>query len=231
MQKDSKDSRNARRWFILAAVAVAFAIALAGCSVADQTPRADQPAPASASTRSVAPRTADSTTEPAGDGGDTAPPAASVEGDGALPAIEATRAAVVRVVDGDTAVFRLGDGREEKTRFIGIDTPESTTRHEPFGAEASAYTKRALPRGRAVWLETDADLRDRYGRLLAYVWLELPGQDPDAEAPAKMLNAKLALDGYATQLTIPPNVRYAHVFAECVARAREAGRGLWRLQP
>lgn len=231
MQKDSKDSRKARRWSVLAAVAVALAIAAAGCSAADQTPRADRPAPASASTGSVAPRTAESSTEPADRGGDTTSPAASNEGDGALPAIEASRAVVVRVVDGDTAVFRLSDGREEKTRFIGIDTPESTTRHEPFGAEASAYTKRALPKGRVVWLETDADLRDRYGRLLAYVWLELPERDPDAEAPEKMLNAKLALDGYATQLTIPPNVRYAHVFAECVARAREAGRGLWGLQP
>lgn len=152
-------------------------------------------------------------------------------GDGALTAIETTRAVVVRVIDGDTAVFRLSDGREEKTRFIGIDTPESTTRHEPFGAEASAYTKRLLPRGRAVWLETDADLRDRYGRLLAYVWLEPPETDPESEAPVKMLNAKLALDGYAAQMTVPPNVRYAHVFAECVAQAREAGRGLWGLQP
>jgi len=230
VQKDSKDSRL-RRSLRTAAVAAALAIAAAVCSVADQTPRSGHPAPASVSTESVAPRTAESSTQPAGDGGDAAPPAADGKGDAALPAIEATRAVVVRVVDGDTAVFRFGDGREEKTRFIGIDTPESTTRHEPFGAEASAYTKRVLPKGRVVWLETDADLRDRYGRLLAYVWLELPVQDPYAEAPEKMLNAKLALDGYATQLTIPPNVRYAPVFAQCVTRAREAGRGLWGLQP
>lgn len=220
MQKDSKDSRKARRWSTLAAVAVALALAAGGCADAADTPGTDQPAPASASTADVASRSLEPSTEQADDGGHTA-----------HPAIEATRAVVVRVVDGDTAVFRLDDGRVEKTRFIGIDTPESTTQHEPFGAEASAYTKRLLPKGRAVWLETDAELRDRYGRLLAYVWLELPERDPDAEAPAKMLNAKLALDGYATQLTVPPNVRYARVFADCVARAREAGRGLWGLQP
>ncbi|MCX8007181.1 MAG: thermonuclease family protein [Coriobacteriia bacterium] len=141
--------------------------------------------------------------------------------------IATVSATVVRVVDGDTAVFRLSDGRVEKTRFIGVDTPESTTLHEPYGEEAAAYTARALPSGRVVWLETDADLRDRYGRLLAYVWLELPTADPVAEAPSKMLNARLALDGYATQLTVPPNVRYSEVFGSCVREARSAGRGLW----
>lgn len=145
-------------------------------------------------------------------------------------AVEATAAIVVRVIDGDTAVFRLTDGREEKVRLIGIDTPESTIEHEPYGAEASTYTKRILPPGRRVWLETDADLRDSYARLLAYVWLELPTSDPAREAPTKMLNARLAVDGYATQMTIPPNVRYAHVFAECVEEARSAGRGLWGLE-
>jgi micrococcal nuclease len=159
----------------------------------------------------------------AGDGGDAA--------EAGLAAVETSPAVVVRVVDGDTAVFRLADGRQEKVRFIGIDTPESTIEHEPYGKEASAYTKRLLPRGRRVWLETDADLRDRYGRLLAYVWLEPPTGDPALDARSKMLNARLALDGYATQLTIPPNVRYAQIFAACVAEARSARRGLWGLEP
>lgn len=219
MQKDSRDGSR-RRALKLAAVAAALALAAGGCAGAVERQAADQPTSVSAPTATVAPRPPEVSTGSVGDGGDTAP-----------PAVEATQAVVVRVVDGDTAVFRLSDGREEKTRFIGIDTPESTTRREPFGAEASAYTKRILRKGRVVWLETDADLRDRYGRLLAYVWLEMPAADPESEAPAKMLNAKLALDGYANQLTVPPNVRYAHVFAECVARARDAGRGLWGLQP
>ena len=59
-------------------------------------------------------------------------------------AIVLTEATVVRVVDGDTAVFRLEGGATEKTRFIGIDTPESTNSIEEYGREAAAYTKRAL---------------------------------------------------------------------------------------
>ncbi len=136
-------------------------------------------------------------------------------------------ATVVRVVDGDTAVFRLADGRTEKTRFIGIDTPESTTRTEPYGKEASAYTRRALPVGADVWLQKDVEERDRYGRLLAYVWLATPKSDSESEIRGKMLNAKLALDGYAQQMTIQPNSRYADYFREFVAEARNAERGLW----
>ncbi len=131
------------------------------------------------------------------------------------------------MVDGDTAIFQLESGTRERVRFIGVDTPESTTQHEPFGEEASAYTKSVLTPGRRVLLERDAEERDRYGRLLAYVWLEAPVAISDAEIRAKMLNAKLALDGYAQQMTIPPNVRYADKFRRYVGEARSAQRGLW----
>ncbi|MGV8083370.1 MAG: thermonuclease family protein [Coriobacteriia bacterium] len=60
-------------------------------------------------------------------------------------------ATVVRVVDGDTAVFVLENGVEEKVRFIGIDTPESTTEVEAYGKEASAYTTGVLFQGRNVF--------------------------------------------------------------------------------
>lgn len=142
-----------------------------------------------------------------------------------------TSAQVERVVDGDTAIFVLDTGARERVRFIGVDTPESTKTHEPFGAEASAYTKSVLVPGRRVLLEPDAEARDRYGRLLAYVWLDAPSAISDAEIRAKMLNAKLALGGYAQQMTIPPNVRYAERFRRYVAEAREANRGLWALGP
>ena len=136
-------------------------------------------------------------------------------------------AKVERVVDGDTAIFRLSSGARERVRFIGVDTPESTTTHEPFGEEASAYTKRVLTPGRSVLLELDAEQRDRYERLLAYVWLETPATLGDAEIRAKMLNAQLAIDGYAQQMTIAPNVKYADSFRRYVAEARDAQRGLW----
>ena len=76
---------------------------------------------------------------------------------------------VERVVDWDTLV--LSDG--EKIRLIGIDTPETVHPSkpvEPFGPEASSFTKRAVE-GKAVQLRFDRNKRDRYQRLLAYVYI------------------------------------------------------------
>lgn len=138
-------------------------------------------------------------------------------------------ATVVRTVDGDTFVARLGDGREERVRLIGVDTPESTTRVEPYGREASAFTRRAL-QGRRVFLELDVQERDRYGRLLAYAWLERPRGREASEIRRAMFNAVLLTEGYAQLLTVPPNVRYADVFVALQREAREQGRGLWGLE-
>lgn len=146
------------------------------------------------------------------------------------PADEApltTRAEVVAHTDGDTAHFALEGGAEEKVRFIGIDTPEVGEHAEPFGEEAAAYTARAIPVGTTVWLETDAELRDRYGRLLAYVWLEEPVTGDEAEVREKMLNARLVLDGYASAYTYPPNVKYTSILKDLQSEARENTRGLW----
>jgi micrococcal nuclease len=131
-------------------------------------------------------------------------------------------------VDGDTAVLALG-GRQERVRFIGVDTPESTTRHEPYGEEASKYTKRVLEPGRKVYLEYDAELRDRYGRLLAYVWLEPPSDRSDASLRDKQFNARLLLHGYAQQMTIQPNSKYADFYTVYAREARQQNRGLWAL--
>lgn len=133
---------------------------------------------------------------------------------------------VTHVVDGDTAHVALASGVTEKVRFIGVNTPESTIEHEPYGKEASAYTKKALA-GKTVYLETDAELRDRYGRLLAYVWLAQPLSESDSEIRAKMFNARLLLDGIAEQATYPPNVKYVDRFAVYAREARNADRGLW----
>lgn len=138
-----------------------------------------------------------------------------------------TRAEVVRHTDGDTARFRLASGVEEKVRFIGIDTPEVGERIEPYGQEAADYTADAIPVGATVWLETDAELRDKYGRLLAYVWLEEPETGDAAEVREHMLNARLVLDGYANAYTYPPNVKYTEVLKDLQSEARESGRGLW----
>jgi micrococcal nuclease len=126
---------------------------------------------------------------------------------------------VVRVVDGDTIRVRLG-GTEERVRYIGVDTPETVKPGTPvqcFGKAASAYNKRLL-RGHSVRLVFDAERRDRYGRLLAYVY-----RQPDG----LFVNADLVRRGYAQPLTIPPNVGHAAEFRALARGARRAGRGLW----
>jgi micrococcal nuclease len=129
------------------------------------------------------------------------------------------RARVVRIVDGDTIVVRL-DGRQERLRYIGIDTPESVAPDQPvecFG-RAAAEENRRLVEGRTVTLDFDVEERDRFGRLLAYVRRASDGL---------LVNAELVRRGYATTLTIPPNVRYAGRFAALQREARRAGLGLW----
>ncbi len=125
---------------------------------------------------------------------------------------------VVRVVDGDTIHVRIG-ARVEKVRYIGVNTPEvhHPTRGEEPGGREAAEVNRRLVEGQAVRLELDVQERDRYGRLLAYVWIG-----------DLMINAELVRLGYAQVMTIPPNVRYQEVFLKLQREAREAGRGLWR---
>src|SRR5688572_13586373 len=80
-------------------------------------------------------------------------------------------AKVLRVVDGDTIEARVGDATED-VRYIGVDTPESVKTGEPvecFALRASHFNKR-LVEGKTVRLEYDAEERDVYGRLLAYVY-------------------------------------------------------------
>lgn len=134
---------------------------------------------------------------------------------GAGAAIEGT---VVRVVDGDTIHVQLAD-RVEKVRYIGVDSPEihHPVRGEEPGGRAAASVNRVLVEGRRVRLELDVRTRDRWGRLLAYVWVD-----------DTMINAELIRLGYAHVMTVPPNVRYQELFVKLQREAREAGRGLWR---
>jgi micrococcal nuclease len=129
---------------------------------------------------------------------------------------------VVRTVDGDTIHVRLASGIE-KVRYIGIDTPEvhHPTRGEEPGGRAATEVNRRLVGNRAVRLEPDVQARDRYGRLLAYVWVTGP------DGVEIMVNAELVRLGYAAVLTVPPNVRHAELFRKLAAEARERHRGLW----
>ena len=127
-------------------------------------------------------------------------------------------ATVTHVVDGDTIVVALRDGRSETVRLLGVDTPETVHPDKPvecFGPEASAYTHSTLE-GRQVYLDTDVEERDRYGRLLAYVTVD-----------GKRFNDELLRLGYATFLVIPPNGEHARDLLSAELDARAAGRGLW----
>ncbi len=135
---------------------------------------------------------------------------------------------VTRVIDGDTIEVEMR-GETYKVRLIGINTPESTTRIESYGKEASNFTKSQLL-GKKVYLEKDVSETDKYGRLLRYVWLKKPSEPTDSEIRTKMFNAILVLEGYAQAATYPPDVKYAEYFAKYEAEARESSRGLWALE-
>ncbi|MCW8309794.1 thermonuclease family protein [Sphingobacterium sp. InxBP1] len=133
---------------------------------------------------------------------------------------EEKEAKVKRVIDGDTFVIENGYRKGEKVRLIGIDAPETrrTTRKEIgyYGEEAKEYLRSMLA-GKTVRLVFDVGKRDRYGRLLAYVYLG-----------DKFVNADLVKEGYAVTYTLTPNVQYAGLFAKLERQARQAKRGLWK---
>jgi micrococcal nuclease len=133
------------------------------------------------------------------------------------------RAEVTRVVDGDTIDVQLPDGDEETVRYIGIDTPETVKPGTPVqcGGPRAHDVNEQLVDGRTVALRFDAERRDVYGRLLAYVYLPRPGAHP------LFVNATLVRRGLARTLTIPPNDSFATLFARLAARAGAEGRGLW----
>lgn len=137
--------------------------------------------------------------------------------------LPAGTAVVERVVDGDTIVVRIG-GERERVRLLGIDTPETVHPEKPvecFGPESSARLSELTPPGSQVRLERDTELRDRFGRLLAYVYA------PDDT----FVNLLLVEDGYATTLHIPPNGAHRQQLADAEQQAEAAGVGLWSACP
>lgn len=142
--------------------------------------------------------------------------------------IKLEKATVTHHTDGDTIGVTLENGQTAKVRLIGVNTPESTTKHEQYGEEASNYTKSQLY-GKTVYLESDTGNTDTYGRLLRYVWIAPPTEITETEIRNKMFNAILAYNGYAEQMTVQPNVKYAEYFRQFCADARENSRGLWAI--
>jgi len=129
-------------------------------------------------------------------------------------------AIVVKVIDGDTIDVDV-DGRVERVRLIGIDTPETKKPNHPvecWGPEASAHTVELLPPGTAVLIERDVVGRDDYGRLLGYVHRAGDGL---------FVNRDLVQQGFARPLTIAPNDLYAAQFAADARAAEAADLGMW----
>lgn len=138
---------------------------------------------------------------------------------------------LIRVVDGDTIVVSSND-EEIKVRLIGVDTPESVHTNaevnNEYGEMASTYLKNLLSETHEVYLQYDAELEDKYGRTLAYIWLK---EDIDIEniqdISSYMLNGILLRNGYAVNKEFPPNTAYTDVFSVLRQDAEDTKAGLW----
>ena len=134
---------------------------------------------------------------------------------------------IARVIDGDTVVLEGG----ERVRLIGMNAPEDTSKVEVFGPKATAFATDLLE-GETVWLQRDVSERDRFDRLLRYIWLELPrNADSEREIREKMANAILVLEGFAQPATYRPDTRHSELFLALGKEVRAAERGLWALDP
>ncbi len=121
---------------------------------------------------------------------------------------------VKKVIDGDTIVLSNG----EKVRYIGMDAPELHHKNKDvvaMGEKAKEFNA-SLVGGKKVRLEYDVEQYDKYGRVLAYVYVG-----------GTFVNAEMVKEGYAMAFTYPPNVKYQELFLKLQKEARDAGKGLW----
>ncbi len=118
---------------------------------------------------------------------------------------------VLRVIDGDTIVVEGG----EHVRYLGVDAPETRGTPECYGREATERN-RQLVEGKRVHLEADGRDRDRYGRLLRWVWVD-----------STLVNEQLIREGYATVYRDEPAAKYMDRLLAAEAEARSRGAGLW----
>lgn len=122
---------------------------------------------------------------------------------------------LARTVDGDTAHFYLQNGEYIKVRFLGINTPESTRVHDPWGLTASNYTKNILNNAKEIVIELEGNETDVYGRTLAFVW-----------ADGELINLKLILNAYSNA-KISSDSKYYDAFIEADYKVSVTGRGVY----
>jgi len=122
---------------------------------------------------------------------------------------------VEKIYDGDT-IGAVVDGRFEKIRLLGVDAPEMDQR--PWGKKARECLRSLiLAAGSEIFIEYDIDRRDKYGRILAYIWTR----------DRKMINEEMMKKGCAVLFTFSPNVRYAELFRSAQKNAQEHKAGIW----
>ena len=129
---------------------------------------------------------------------------------------------VSKITDGDTFYVTTSSSEKYKIRLIGIDAPETRNvgvkvRKEYFGTEAKNFVTQLL-RNKKVKLTFDVQKTDRYGRVLAYVYLE----------NGIFLNQYLVEKGYAVVSTFPPNVKFVEKFTQAERNARKLKLGMWK---
>ena len=128
---------------------------------------------------------------------------------------------ILTVIDGDTVDVEI-DGRTERVRLIGVNTPETKHPTKPiecFGPEASAYMTQLLPKGTDVRIERDTEARDRYGRMLLYLY---------RNSDNLFINLDLISRGYGTPMSIEPNTFHRNDFVHAAALAEASNVGLWK---
>jgi micrococcal nuclease len=124
-------------------------------------------------------------------------------------------ARVIAINDGDTVTINM-DSKEHRCRLIGIDAPEMG--QEPWGERAREHLRKIVKDVHwRVLVETDIVRRDKYERLLVYLWTE----------DGMMINERMILDGNAVLFTVQPNSKYADRFRKAQRVAREKRLGIW----
>ena len=208
---DARTGERRARWFRVGGLAGALALAWGGWQYFGTPDQEGSPGSGGAAPTSAADEPAETSR--------AAQDAATVESGSGAPALT-PNAVVLHVVDGDTIEVDIS-GNRTPVRLIGIDTPEKTGGYLPAECGGDAATVRArelLPPGTDVLLQRDAELYDRYDRLLAYVYRAADGL---------FVNRYLVLDGYAGTMHFEPNTQHRAVLDAAQSDARSAGRGIW----
>ncbi|WP_257149602.1 thermonuclease family protein [Bacillus thuringiensis] len=132
-------------------------------------------------------------------------------------------ATITKVTDGDTFKVKFDNGKKETIRLLCIDTPETVHRKkpvQPFGPEASSFTKKMLPIGKKVEVELGISERDKFGRLLAYVYVD-----------GQMINKMLLEKGLARVAYVyAPNTTHIDEFNAIQKEAQKKGIGIWSIE-